>query len=179
MRTQVFHKKSLPILLFLLIFSSWHTTYSQEIARESNRFFERVRFGGSLGLSFSNGFTNAHLAPKAIYDFNPYTSAGVGLSGSYTDARNYNAYTFGGSILGLFRPIQALQISAEFEELNVTRNVHLEGLDRKESYWYPALFIGAGYTTGRVTAGFRYDVLYDPNRSIYGEALMPFVSIYF
>lgn len=175
---QYLNKKSF-LFCIILAFSVNPKSFSQESLPGESRFFDQVRFGGSLGLGFSNGFFNANLAPKAIYDFNAYTSAGVGLLGSYTSASNYSAYTFGGSVLGLFRPIQALQLSAEFEELNVTRNLELEGANRSESYWYPALFLGIGYNSGPMTIGLRYDVLYDGDRSIYGNAFMPFVSVYF
>lgn len=170
--------KKVILAFIFLILSSHSFLYSQESTPKST-FFDNVRFGGSLGLSFSNGFFNVGLAPKAIYDFNKYSSAGVGLMGSYSSASNYKAYNYGGSVLGLFRPFPALQLSAEFEELHVSRNYELEGGNRKESYWYPSLFLGLGYTTGAVTIGMRYDVLYDEEKSIYGNALMPFVSVYF
>ncbi|HET8752990.1 MAG TPA: alpha-ketoglutarate decarboxylase [Salinimicrobium sp.] len=170
--------KKLISAFILLIMSSHSFMYSQETELEST-FFDNVRFGGSLGLSFSNGFFNVGLAPKAVYDFNRYTSAGVGLMGSYSSASNYKAFNYGGSVLGLFRPFRGVQLSAEFEELHVSRNWELDGANRKDSYWYPALFLGLGYNTGAVTIGMRYDVLYDEEKSIYGNALMPFVSVYF
>jgi hypothetical protein len=172
-------KKGYFSTCILLILSTPSLLFSQNPPAEEAGFFDQVRYGGSLGLSFSNGFFNANIAPKAVYDFNEYASAGIGLLGSYSNASNYNAYTFGGSILGLFRPVRELQLSAEFEELNVTREWELDGGNRKDSYWYPALFLGLGYNTGPVTVGIRYDVLYDDDKSIYGNAFMPFVSVYF
>ncbi|HER39728.1 MAG TPA: alpha-ketoglutarate decarboxylase [Salinimicrobium catena] len=147
--------------------------------QQESRFFDNVRFGGSLGLSFSEDVFSGFLAPKAIYDFNQMTSAGLGLAGSYTNADNYTAHSFSGSIIGLFRPITNIQLSSEFEENYVSRSWELEGANKKDSYWYPALFLDAGYTTGPVTVGIRYDVLYDDQKSIYGSALMPFISVYF
>lgn len=142
-------------------------------------FFDSVRFGGSLGLSFSNNVFSALLAPKAVYDFNRYFSLGVGIAGSYTDGSNFTAYTLGGSTIALFRPISMLQVSSEFEENYVNRSLELDGGNLTNSYWYPSLFLGLGYTTGPVTVGLKYDVLYNDRKSIYGNALMPFVSIYF
>ena len=71
-----------------------------------------------------------------------------------------------------------MQLSAEFEEHYVSRNYKMDVSNLSENYWYPALFLGLGYTTGPVTVGIKYDVLHD-NRSIYANAFMPFVSIYF
>lgn len=170
--------KNLFFVFILLMLSNPSDLFSQTTSPEKP-FFENVRFGGSLGLSFGNEFINASLAPKAVYDFNHNTSFGVGLLGSYTSASNYKAYNYGGSILGLYRPLQSLQLSAEFEELHVSRNWEMEGRNLKDSYWYPALFLGLGYTTGAVTVGMRYDVLFDDEKSIYGNALMHFMSIYF
>lgn len=178
MKNPLFLNKTYLILVIILTMSFQTTLRAQEQVPDRT-FLQDVRFGGSLGLSFSNGFFNAFLAPKAIYDFNQYTSAGVGLLGSYSDSNRYSAYTVGGSLLGLLRPIPAIQLSAEFEELRVSRDLKLEGSNISESYWYPALFLGAGYTTGNVTVGLRYDVLYDDNKSIYANAFMPFVSVYF
>ena len=41
------------------------------------------------------------------------------------------------------------------------------------------LFIGAGYRSGNVTFGIRYDVLYDEKKSIYADAWVPFVRVFF
>lgn len=142
-------------------------------------FFDHVRFGGSLGASFSNGSFSGYLAPKAVYDFNRYFSAGTGLMGSYRDATNYTAWTFGGSLIGLARPFPVLQLSAEIEEHYVSRNFEFDGGNIDDNYWTPALFFGLGYTTGPVTVGVRYDVLHDDEKSIYADAFMPFVSIFF
>lgn len=166
-------------MVFLIIFGGKNLLYSQNSTLKKNQFFEHVRFGGSLGLGFGDGYFNINLAPKAIYDFNRYTSAGVGILGAYSNGSNYTAFVYGGSVIGLFRPWRSFQLSAEFEELHVSRNLELDGANRTNEYWYPALFLGLGYTTGPVTVGLRYDVLYDEEKSIYGSAFMPFVSIYF
>ncbi|WP_424493028.1 alpha-ketoglutarate decarboxylase [Salinimicrobium sp. GXAS 041] len=179
MTYHIFAKKLYLFICISLIISVSSSIFAQNSISEKDAFLENVRYGGSFGLSFSNNFFNANLAPKAIYDFNRLASAGVGLLGSYTNGSFYSAYTFGGSMIGILRPVQQLQLSAEFEELNVTRIRELDGGNRKDSYWYPALFLGAGYTTGPVTVGVRYDVLFNDDKSIYGNALMPFVSVYF
>ncbi len=179
MRLQLFKRKR--FLLFIIISLCTHSyVFAQNInTKKESGFYDNVRFGGSLGASFSDNAFSAYLAPKAVYDFNQLTSAGIGLAGSYTNADNFSAHSISGSLIGLLRPVRNIQLSTEFEENYVSRNWELDGANKKESYWYPALFLGAGYTTGPVTAGIRYDVLYDEQKSIYGSALMPFITVYF
>ena len=103
------------------------------------------------------------------------------MNGTYNSRKDYyKATILGASVLGLYSPIQEIQLSAEFEQLNVSRNWDNDNfLNEDENYWYPALYIGAGYRAQNVTVGFRYDVLYNSNKSIYGTSWMPFVRVYF
>lgn len=171
-------QKKVFFFAFLLIFST--ISLSQTDNRDSSEFWKHVRFGGGIGLSFGNGFFSGTLAPSAIYEFNPRFALGVGLNGTYNSRKNfYKSTIFGGSVLGLFNPIYEIQLSAEFEELNVQRNWEDDLGIADENYWYPALFIGAGYRTQNITIGIRYDVLYDTNKSIYADPWAPFVRVYF
>ncbi len=167
------------LALIIMFYSSHSYLVAQESGVSKKAFWEDVRFGGSLGVNFSNGYFGGFIAPKAIYDFNRYTSAGVGLTGSYNNTSRYSSYTVGASAIGIVRPFNPLQLSAEFEENYVSRNSKLDGANISDDYWYPALFLGLGYNTGPITIGVRYDVLYDEEKSIYANAFMPFVSIYF
>lgn len=146
---------------------------------QSNPFWENVRFGGSLGLSFGSGYFNGSLAPAAIYDFNRTFSAGVSTSAAYAKQNYFKTTSFGGSLIGMLRPINEIQLSTEYEQLFITRNYELEGGNNKDQYWVPALFLGIGYNSGPVITGVRYDILHDSNKSFYSSAFMPFVSIYF
>lgn len=174
-----FTKKA--VFLFILTILTAHTYVFAQHTTESEKtsILDKIRFGGSLGAGFGNNNFSAFLAPKAIYDFNQTTSAGAGIAASYSKTRNFSAHSFSGSIIGLLRPFQSIQLSAELEENLVSRSWKFNGENYKDSYWYPALFLGAGYTTGAVTAGLRYDLLYEKQKSIYGSALLPFISIYF
>ncbi|MBX2826973.1 MAG: alpha-ketoglutarate decarboxylase [Flavobacteriaceae bacterium] len=143
-------------------------------------FWSKVRFGGGIGASFSNGFFSGTLAPSAIYEVNQQFALGIGLNGTYNSLENeYRSTILGGSVITLFNVIPELQLSAEFEELNVNRNFDDRlGLE-DDNYWYPALFVGAGFRSNNFTFGIRYDVLYDDERSIYADPWAPFVRVYF
>lgn len=179
MNIRIFKKKQIFFSIIIALCTHSYSIAQSSSGTDGSDFFEHVRFGGSLGASFTNDGFGIFIAPKAIYDFNQFTSAGVGLAGSYTSVDDFSASSFSGSLIGLLRPVKNIQLSAEFEENYVSKNWELEGANRKDSYWYPALFLGLGYTAGPVTAGIRYDILYDDTKSIYGSALMPFISVYF
>jgi len=153
------------------------STFAQN---DKSEFWNHVRYGGGIGVSFSNEFFSGTLAPSAIYDLNSYFSFGVGLNGTYSSWKNnFKSTVIGGSVLGLFNPINEIQLSAEFEELHVSRKYDDAFGFANDDYWYPALFLGAGFRSNNVTFGIRYDILYDETKSIYADPWMPFVRFYF
>lgn len=149
--------------------------------KQFNPFWENVSFGGGLGLNFGNGFFYGSISPSAVYNFNTYFSAGLGLSYAYLDDKrnDYRVSAYGGSIITLFNPIKEIQLSAELEGLQVDQTFYFSEGNNKNNYFQEALFLGLGFRTGNVTIGARYNVLYNKNRNIYGSALMPFVRVYF
>ncbi|PKA83176.1 hypothetical protein ATE92_1324 [Ulvibacter sp. MAR_2010_11] len=167
----------LKVFCPLFIGLMFQTGSSQE---QAPNFWSHVRFGGGLGLSFGNEFFSATVAPSAIYEFNEQFALGVGANFTYNRQKNFYKTTIvGGSVLGLYNIIPQLQVSAEFEQLNVTRTFESDLMIPDDTYWYPALFMGAGFRNGNFTIGIRYDVLYDEEKSIYANAWMPFARIYF
>ena len=163
-----------PILIALFSYNIQAQTTN---TRTNSDFWDQVRFGGGLGINFGNGIFSGTIAPSAIYQFDANVALGLGLSASYFERKDlYKSTVLGGSIVGLFNPINAIQISSEFEYLHVNRDFD-QGTNDK--YWYPALFLGAGYRSGNFTIGIRYDVLYDEDKSIYSDAWMPFIRVYF
>ncbi|MEO8773264.1 MAG: alpha-ketoglutarate decarboxylase [Gelidibacter sp.] len=172
-------KKSVFTCLIIIGFSL-NSQAQIHTPQSASDFWNHVRFGGGIGLSFGDGFFSGTLAPSAIYEFNDQFALGVGLNGTYNKLKNtYKSTVLGGSLIGLFNPIQELQLSAELEQLNVSRNWDDNVARANENYWYPALFVGAGYRSRNVAVGIKYDVLYDKNKSIYADAWAPFVRVYF
>ncbi|GAA0871534.1 hypothetical protein GCM10009117_06800 [Gangjinia marincola] len=170
--------KTISVLLFL----TGTSTLAQQTdvpPQKQSRFMDNVRFGGNIGLSFGNGFFTGMLAPSAIYDVNRYFSTGIGIIGSYTDGRNFKSAVYGPSALFFFRPYQGFRLSAEYEQLRVNQTIELTEGDIEDNFWNPALFLGAGFTTGNITAGIRYNVLFDDDDGVYGSALIPFIGVFF
>ena len=169
-------------VIMTVFFSSYATAQQNYVIDNSNHFWDKVQFGGGLGLGFGSGYTDISVMPSAIYNVNEIVAVGVGLQFGYLSSKNYySSYVYGGSIVGLVNPIPEIQLSAELEQVRV--NTDYKAVNNfpsySDNYWNTALYLGAGYRTGSVTIGARYDVLYNPNKSLYGSGFMPFVRVYF
>lgn len=182
------------ILLFALLLLFPMVIFAQDSIRNAPQsdFWQRVQIGGGFGLSTGSGYTDISLAPGAIYNFNKYVAAGVGVQGSYVRVKNaYESYIYGGSLIGLFSPIEMLQLSLELEQLRVntrySNNLSYNPNDTNrdlarsfnDNFWNTALYVGAGYRVQHVTLGIRVNLLFDKNKSVYSEAFMPFIRVYF
>jgi hypothetical protein len=173
--------KSILIVLSLFFYENVLAQY-QQAPHSRSPFWQNVQFGGGLGLSFGSGYTEITVAPSAIYNINPYLAAGLGLQGSYVASKNYfDSTIYGTSLLVFINPIPQIQLSIDLNESYV--NNHYESYNGysgyTDSFWNTALFLGAGYRTGSVTVGLSYNVLYNENDNVYGDAVMPFVRAYF
>lgn len=183
MKKNLFLALSKSILIFItLLFSN--CLIAQEQAATPNPksdFWKKVQFGGGIGLSIGSSYTDITLAPSAIYNFNHYFSAGIALQGTYVSSKNYyDSFHYGASLVTLFNPIEQIQLSVELEEVRVNNEYKLiGGGSYNDDFWNTSLFLGAGYRTGHVTIGARYNVLHNTNKDVYNEAFMPFVRVYF
>lgn len=171
---------SLPLrgLLPLLLLSGMLSGYGQPVS-SSGDFWSRVRYGGGLGLAFGSNSVQVGVAPSAVYQANAYVAVGLGLNYIYAKYDVSRLSAFGGSVIGLVNPIPAIQLSAEFEQLRVRRTLEASPSDIRDTFWLPALYAGIGYSTGPVTFGIRYDLLYNTDRSLYADPWLPFVRVYF
>lgn len=167
-------KVILSISILLLAF----TCVAQNSTFKRN-FWNNVRYGGGIGLGFSNGGFNASISPSALYQFNEQFASGLSLNFNYAKFNDDKLLAYGGSLLSLYNPIHFLQLSTEFEQLRINREFNNGVLYLENNYWSPALFLGIGYVNQNFTVGIRYDVLYDDAKSIYANAFMPFVRVYF
>lgn len=168
----------LPLVLPTTLFSQ---IPDEAIQPAQPSFWEHVQFGGGLGASFGNNYSSVSIAPQAIYNFNRYFAAGVGLQGSWASQKDYySSAIYGGSIIGLINPIPQIQLSISLNEVRVNNEYQLQGGGHySDNFWNTGLFLGAGYRAGNVTIGMTYNVLYNAERDVYGDAFMPFVRVFF
>lgn len=172
------YAKTISLWVLLLISGLF---YAQENPRaKTDAFWSHVRFGGSFGLAIGNDFTDVTIAPSAIYNFNDHFALGTGLQYSHLRQKNYySSNVYGGSLIGLYSPIEEIQFSLELEEVNVNNEYVDLGENYKRSFWNTGLFVGAGYQEGNVTLGARFNLLFDKDKNVYGDAFMPFVRVFF
>ncbi len=171
----MYHKK----VFLCFIFLSMTLLCSSQNPNGKNDFWKNVRFGGGIGLGFTNGGFNGSISPSSIYEFNDKFASGLSLNLNYAKFNDDKLLAYGGSVLSLYNPLPYLQFSAEFEQLRINRTFDTGFGTLEKNYWSPALFLGIGYSNSNVTFGIRYDVLYDDTQSIYANAWMPFVRVYF
>ena len=158
------------IFLSLFLFSSFNF-FGQ---KQPSDFWNHVQFGSGINLNFSNQYTNIGVAPSVIYNFTDQFSSGVSVSYMYVKNKNVPdaLHVYGTSVLAIYKPIEELQISGEFEE-NFLKQASVKKT-------IPALYLGLGYSVNRnIGMGLRYDVLYDKNKALYPSAFTPFVRVYF
>ena len=173
----IFKKSAVIVCLFLTNFDSFSQVTTAAV--QKNDFWQRVQFGGGLGLTFGV-FTNISVAPQAIYNVNQFVSVGAGIQYNYLKNKDVSKATMcGGSLIGLFNPIPSVQLSAEIEQLCVDRTILFTTPNVKDQFWNTAAFVGAGYRTGNISMGGRYNLLFNKDKNIYGSAFMPFVRAFF
>jgi len=172
--------KSILVTLTLLFTNDIIAQGQRFTPKQQNEFWKNVQFGGGIGLSLGSGFTNLNLAPSAIYNINRMFSAGLGLQIGYSEVKHkYSSALYGASLISLINPIPQIQLSAEIEEINSSSDYHSIDGNLSTNFWNTGLYFGAGYKSGNVTIGGRYDVLYNANKSIYNNAFMPFLRVFF
>lgn len=169
------------ILTTILMFATIHLFAQGNITpKPQQEFWKHVQFGGTIGLNFGSDFTSITIAPSAIYNFKKPVAIGAGLLYSHLNEKNsYTSNVYGINMIGLYNPVPPLQLSLEIEEISVNNTYQQINGTYHDNFWSTGLFLGAGYCSQNVTFGFRYNLLFNQNKDIYGDALMPFVRAYF
>mgnify|MGYP000344943969 CR=1 FL=1 len=165
--------------IFLSLFLGIILSQASNAQETENEFWRQVQFGGGLGISFGNGNFSGTIAPSAIYNFNEYVAMGPSLIFSYQSSDFFESTLYGGSWITLVNPIPEIQLSAEIEQLRVNQEIEFIDGIVEDDFWNTALFAGAGYRSGPVTIGIRYNVLYNDDDRVYATAWNPFVRVFF
>lgn len=169
--------------LFLVLTLSWSafSQNQQPVNNAPSEFWNKVQFGGGLGLSFSSGYTEISVLPSAIYNVNEILAVGTGLQFSYASSKYYYSnFVYGINGLVLVNPIPQIQLSLGLNEARVNYDFEATSFEPSysDNYWTTSMVAGVGYRAGNVTVGigfniFNNDPYYDNN------PIIPFVRAYF
>ena len=158
-------------LLFLALTVSL-TIFSQQ---KKSDFWDNVQFGGGFTVGFG-AQTTVGISPSAIYNFDNNFSLGVGLMYLYNEVSDFSTNVYGGSLISLYQiPKIGIQLSGEYEHSFAKQTNSIGSLNTD----FPALYLGAAYIQGKFAFGFRYDFLYDENKSVYASPISPIIRFYF
>lgn len=121
-------------------------------------FIDRLRLGGSFGLSFGT-VTNVNLSPMAGYELTEKLVAGVGLTGMYFRSRYYNINTlyYGGRGFLMYNVFPMVNLVGEIEGMNVEASY-------QKRKWLASPLLGAAYSQpvgGRFIKAVHLTVLYN------------------
>ncbi|MDJ0644741.1 MAG: hypothetical protein QNJ57_02055 [Flavobacteriaceae bacterium] len=167
--------KKLIVFTLLIVSCIGYSQRDSTDVYQRPKFWDNVRFGGGLGLSFGRDITVINISPSAIYDFQNNFAMGIGLGYLYSKNGDLRSNVISPGVLALYNPAQEVQLSAEFEQLFINQDF---GSDSR-SFDYPALYLGVAYRTGWASFGVRYDVLFDERDSIFASAWSPIIRVYF
>jgi len=123
-------------------------------------FKERIRLGGSFGLSFGT-FTNVNVSPMAGYQITEKLVGGVGATLMWFKSSyyNYNTINYGGRAFLMYQVVPVVNLIAEYETLNVP-------MSYQKRTWLSSPMFGASYsqpTGGKLIRAVHFTALYNVN----------------
>lgn len=177
MKISMSSSKSKSILFFFLAFlfiQSASFAQREFYSEDSVSFKDRLYFGGNFGMQFGT-VTLIDFSPLVGVMITPKFSSGLGITYQYYKDNRYfgaNSSSYGGRLFSRYNIFPNIFLHAEYETINFDNyNFRTEQYER---IWSPGLFLGGGYfapfgSRGGANFTFLYNVLYDRNRSPYGE----------
>lgn len=147
-------------------------------------FKDRVRAGGSFGLSFGT-ITNINLSPMVGYEITKDLLVGVGLTGMYVDNKFSgvrNAFYYGQRSLLMYKVFPSINLVSELEFLNVEADTYTKYDARR---WIVSPMVGASLSQpigGRLIRELHVALLYNLgyNRQVddYGVNISPYGRLF-
>lgn len=153
---------------------------SPQESQSTSDFLERLRFGGNMGLSFSENFTYLNLSPRVYYLATEKLWLGTGMTFIWTkydlNPPPYDEqFVWGFNLSSQYMLVGPLFLQAEYEPLSFegykVDNGQIVG---KERFWAHGLMLGGGVAQqagrGMVFMSVMYNVLWvDEYNSYYSS----------
>lgn len=141
---------------------------------EQAPFLDRLRLGGSFGLSFGT-VTNINISPMAGINLTDKLVGGIGVTYMWFRSRlfNVNSSYYGGRTFLMYSVLPMANIQAEYEVMNVSYRRNVQENVRQ---WIGSPMVGGSYTQplgGRFTRNVHMTLLYSLN---YQNQLNPFTG---
>lgn len=174
----MFFAKKLKGYFLLIAVTVTINCYSQDslntpkLPRHKSDFWQKVYFGGNLGLQFGN-YTFINIAPIVGYKVTEKFSVGAGPSYIYLKDRYYNYSTsiYGGNVFARYFIFKDLFAHTEYEVLNGD----WKGTGNR--FNLTNVWVGGGYRQRVGMAGsFMILALWNINESIYSPYSNPVIS---
>lgn len=136
----------------------------------------RMVFGGSFGMAFGNDYLSINISPQLGYEFNPYFTAGGGISYFYYkddhDRNDFSQNYLGANVYARFYPIPFISLEVRPEVYQMWGNAGGQSLD---SQTVPCVLIGGGINipagnNGAVSMMVHYDLVQN-DWSPYGDQI--------
>ena len=120
------------------------TPKKQDVDFNKQPFIDRLRLGGSFGLSLGT-VTNINLSPMAGYELTEKLVAGVGVTGMYFRSRYFgiNSLYYGGRGFLMYSLFPMVNLIGELEGMNVEADTFQKYDARK---WIASPMLGASYS---------------------------------
>lgn len=152
-------------------------------AEEREKFWEKVYYGGSFGLSFGTNFTYIDASPLSGYGFTNRLSAGIGATYQYINNGGYSDSNYGGRVFSRFGLLRNVFVHAEYEVINGAP-LDLDNFRLRPRAWIDSFFIGPGYSThigGQegMQIYLLFNLTYDELNTLYNEPYVLRVSFTF
>jgi len=153
----------------------------QDVEFSQRPFIDRVRLGGSFGLSLGT-VTNVNLSPMAGYELTEKLVGGVGVTGMYYKSRyfGFNEFYYGGRAFLMYSIFPMVNAIAELEGMNVEVDTFTKYDARK---WIASPMLGASYSQpigGRFIKAVHFTALFNFNYNNqlddYGNNISPYGS---
>ena len=124
--------------------------------------YNKVYYGGTLGLSFGDYF-RISIAPLVGYRYSPKASVGVRVGYEYVQDKRYEstltAHNYGASVFARYRPVPKFYGHAEFVYFSYKYKISELESDRT---WVPFFLLGGGFVQPiSPAASFFVEVLVD------------------
>ncbi len=183
--------RKLLISLFLFVAVTGSVVAQYSLEKPKPGFWERVYFGGGLGLSFGN-VTMVDISPRVSYMIHPRWYAGVGGNYFYYKNNLYDFHThmYGGNLFTNYTLIQdfnnilpvgenagSLLLHAEANFINMAPEMDYLG-QRDDRFWLFQPLAGVGFKipTGR-RAYVLILIMYNFNEMYYSPSGNPVINV--